>query len=137
MRLDLVWALNKTYTACFAFIIWLTRFSGHVQDLNLQIREIWSCLGLYTARFYFKIRRTRHVQALKYTKTRDLSLFRLLIRPTQPNGHVLALKSTKDVRSDPIWVILNIPGHLFCWRYLWLSIMAVHRFLDTQFKKLY
>ena len=74
MRSDLVWALNKSYTAHFDFKIRRTRHSGHVQ-------------------------------ALKYTKTRDLSLFGLLIRPTQPNGHVLALKSTKDVRSDPIWAI--------------------------------
>ena len=71
MRLDLVWALNKTYTARFDFKIRFTRFSGHVQDLNLQIREIGSCFGLYTAHFYFKIRRTRfsgHVQALKSTR---------------------------------------------------------------------
>jgi len=75
----------------------------------------WALNKSYTVHLVFKIRRTRlsgHVQALKYTKTRDLSLFRLLIRPTQPNGHVLALKSTKDARSDPIWdVFKNIPGH--------------------------
>ena len=101
---------------------------------------LWALNKSYKAHLVFKIRRTRlsgHVQALKYTKTRDLSLFRLLIRPTQPNGHVLALKSTKDARSDPIWAILNIPGHLFCWRYLWLSTMAVHRFLDTILKLYY
>ena len=60
----------------------------------------------YKVHFVFKIRRTQlsgHVQALKYTKTPDLSSFGLLIRPTQPNGHVIALKSTKDVRSELIW----------------------------------
>ena len=45
MRSDLVWALNKTYTAHFDFKIRPTRFSGHVLALK-SIKDLRSDLVL-------------------------------------------------------------------------------------------